>query len=59
MARRLYWYAVRETWTNKSRTLKVLSRPMLRKEDAEFYASHAEDLVKRKNSKHTYKAIKM
>ena len=59
MKNKLYWYAVRESQTNKSHILKILSRPMLRKEDAEFHASHIKGLIKRKNPNHTYTAIRM
>ena len=56
---KLYWFAVRESWTNKQRILKVLSRRMATKQLALNWAEYEESLVKRKNSNHKYFAIQM
>ena len=53
-----YYYAVRESWTNKQRLLKVLSRRFHTRIEAEFWASFEKSLV-RLNRNHNYIVIMM
>ena len=55
----IYWYAVRESWTDKQRLLKVLSRRMLTEQEALGWAEFEKSLVKRVGRNHRYTAIQM
>ena len=54
-----YWFAVRESWTEKQRLLKVLSRRMSTEQEAFSWAEFEKDQASTLNKNHRYTAIYM